>query len=71
MRSDLPTLTAEYGLFIDGDWRPGVEHFDVVDPATEERLTRVAQASATDVDAAVAAGRAALADRRWTALPPL
>lgn len=71
MRSDLPTLPAEHGLFIDGDWRSGGDLFDVVDPATEQLLTRVTHASLADVDDAVAAAGAALTERRWTGLAPL
>ncbi|GAB2888250.1 aldehyde dehydrogenase family protein [Streptomyces mayteni] len=43
----------------------------VVDPATEEVLTTVAQATDADVDAAVAAATTAHADRRWRGLDPL
>lgn len=71
MRNDLPDLPAEHGLFIDGEWRPGTAMFDVTDPATEEVITRVAQAGKEDVGAAVTAARAALMARRWTGLSPL
>ncbi|MEU6608266.1 aldehyde dehydrogenase family protein [Streptomyces shenzhenensis] len=71
MRHALPTLPDSQSLFIDGAWRPGEDLFDVVDPATEEVLTRVPQASMADVDAAVAAARRALTDRAWTGLAPL
>ncbi|MFJ5841660.1 aldehyde dehydrogenase family protein [Streptomyces shenzhenensis] len=71
MRHALPTLPDSQSLFIDGAWRPGEDLFDVVDPATEEVLTRVPQASTADVDAAVAAARRALTDRAWTGLAPL
>ncbi|MFD5316613.1 aldehyde dehydrogenase family protein [Streptomyces sp. NPDC127098] len=43
----------------------------VVDPATEEVLTTVAQAEDADVDAAVMAAATAHADRRWRGLAPL
>ncbi|RMB82641.1 aldehyde dehydrogenase [Streptomyces shenzhenensis] len=71
MRHALPALPDSQSLFIDGAWRPGEDLFDVVDPATEEVLTRVPQASMADVDAAVAAARRALTDRAWTGLAPL
>ncbi|MFE7977830.1 aldehyde dehydrogenase family protein [Streptomyces shenzhenensis] len=71
MRHALPTLPDSQSLFIDGAWRPGEDLFDVVDPATEEVLTRVPQASTADVDAAVAAARRTLTDRAWTGLAPL
>ncbi|MEU1300191.1 aldehyde dehydrogenase family protein [Streptomyces shenzhenensis] len=71
MRHALPALPDSQSLFIDGAWRPGEDLFDVVDPATEEVLTRVPQASMADVDAAVAAARRSLTDRAWTGLAPL
>jgi succinate-semialdehyde dehydrogenase / glutarate-semialdehyde dehydrogenase len=62
--SSVPT-----GLFIGGEWRPastGAE-LDVVDPATERPLTRIADASASDAVAALDA--AAAAQDRWAATP--
>ncbi len=54
----------ETRLFVDGEWRDGKEGWlDVVDPATEEPVTRVALASSTDVDDAVAAANTAF--RPW------
>src|SRR5438105_665621 len=52
----------EFGLFIGGRWVKGEsgESFDVLNPATTERLARVTQAGPGDVDAAVAAARRAL-----------
>jgi aldehyde dehydrogenase (NAD+) len=49
-------------LFIDNQWQPSASGrtMDVVNPATEEVITTVASAGAVDVDAAVAAARAAL-----------
>ena len=59
-----------FGLFIGGEWRPtpGGEHFDTVDPSNGEKLAAVAQGSATDIDAAVRAARAAAP--KWRALTP-
>ncbi|WP_295980878.1 aldehyde dehydrogenase family protein [uncultured Variovorax sp.] len=50
-----------FGHFIDGRFTPVAEgaHFDTAEPATGQRLARIAQGSAKDVDAAVAAARAA------------
>ena len=50
-----------FGHFIDGRFTPAAEgaHFDTAEPATGQRLARIAQGSAKDVDAAVAAARAA------------
>ncbi len=55
-------------LFIGGEWREprGGEYFDTHNPATNKPLARLAQAGADDVDAAVAAARAALPG--WQAL---
>jgi acyl-CoA reductase-like NAD-dependent aldehyde dehydrogenase len=49
-------------LFIDNEWRPasGGRTMEVINPATEEVIATVASADASDVDAAVAAARAAL-----------
>lgn len=46
-------------LFINGEWRDaeGGRTFDTINPATGDALTQVAEASAADVDAAVAAAR--------------
>ena len=50
-------------LLIDGQWRETTKAFDSINPATGQVLTRVAEASASDVDQAVAAARIALEDR--------
>ncbi|HXF94991.1 MAG TPA: aldehyde dehydrogenase family protein [Gemmatimonadales bacterium] len=52
----------EFGHFIGGEWvaPDSGEMFDTVNPATTERLARVAQGDAADVDRAVRAARAAL-----------
>ncbi|HEU4538435.1 MAG TPA: gamma-aminobutyraldehyde dehydrogenase [Polyangiaceae bacterium] len=56
-------------LFIDGDFQPGEGEADeVVNPATGERIARVAGASARQVDAAVAAATAAAAG--WAKVAP-
>ena len=56
-----PEINSEYGLFIDGEFRKSSSGkvFDTVNPATGERLARVALADEADVDAAMAAARAA------------
>jgi aldehyde dehydrogenase (NAD+) len=53
-------------LLINNEWRASVsgKTMDVVNPATEEIIAAVAAADASDVDAAVAAARAAL-DGPW------
>ena len=62
----------EYRLFIGGEWVDAAsgETFDTVDPATGAAWARVPEAGAADVDAAVRAARAALADPAWADLTP-
>jgi aldehyde dehydrogenase (NAD+) len=55
-----------FGSYIGGAWVTGGETFETRNPATGELLATVATASAADVDAAVAAARAALP--AWKAL---
>jgi aldehyde dehydrogenase (NAD+) len=57
-------------LFINGEWRDaaGGKTLEVVNPATEEVIADVASAEPSDVDAAVAAARAAV-DGPWGKLP--
>jgi aldehyde dehydrogenase (NAD+) len=55
-------LRDEYGLFIDGEFRPGTgATFDTISPADESRIATIASASEADVDTAVAAARRAYA----------
>lgn len=62
----------EYGLYINGEWiEPGNRTLiDVDNPATEDIIARVAEATEDDVDKAVKAARAAHDDGRWSALSP-
>ncbi|HEY2574308.1 MAG TPA: aldehyde dehydrogenase family protein, partial [Verrucomicrobiaceae bacterium] len=57
-----------FGHFINGAWQePAADgYFDTIDPSNGEKLAAVAQGTAQDVDAAVAAARCALAP--WQAL---
>jgi len=67
--TDVVRIAAEHGLFIGGAFvepKAG-RRFATVNPATEERLSDVAEADADDVDAAVAAARAALP--AWSRAP--
>src|ERR1700691_2396000 len=59
-------LRESYGLFIDGEFTDPSRHesFLTLNPATEEPLANVAQASSEDVDRAVAAARRAY-DTVW------
>lgn len=73
--NDLSRLTAkaaafiggEKGLFIGGEWRAAEsgETLPVVDPSSGREVGRIAQAGASDVDAAVASARRALEDPAW------
>lgn len=48
-------LNRQYGLFIDGAWRPSADGktFDSFCPATGDKLASCAEATSQDVDAAV------------------
>ena len=54
----------EYRLFIGGEWVDAASGatFETVDPATGAAWARVPEAAEADIDAAVRAARAALAD---------
>jgi aldehyde dehydrogenase (NAD+) len=56
-------------FYIDGAWvdPAGVDELPVINPATEEAITRIALGSATDVDKAVAAAKRAFASYSETA----
>jgi aldehyde dehydrogenase (NAD+) len=58
----MPATVLEKHLLINNEWRPSSsgKTMEVVNPATEEVIASVASAGAADVDAAVAAARAAL-----------
>ena len=62
---------APHGLLIDGSWQAGSATFATVDPATGETLAQVSEASAADVDRAVAAARTALETGAWPAMMPM
>jgi aldehyde dehydrogenase (NAD+) len=67
---EIVSIQPRYGLFIGGDFvepRSGT-WFETIDPATEERLSEVAEAGPEDVDRAVAAARDA-SESSWGALP--
>jgi phenylacetaldehyde dehydrogenase len=66
-------VAAEHGLFIGGRWRPSDsgETITSLDPATGRPLATLARGNESDVDAAVAAARAALGDPAWRDIDPL
>lgn len=61
-----------YGLYICGQWMlpEGRKMIEVDNPATEEVIARVVEATAEDVEAAVKAARASHDDGRWSSLSP-
>jgi aldehyde dehydrogenase (NAD+) len=62
-------IKPSYGLFVGGEFVPGEgSRFKTVNPATEEVLAEVVDASASDVDSAVAAARTAFEDV-WVRMP--
>lgn len=72
-RSTVEALPAFHPFFLAGSWIDAGERTlrEVIDPATQEVLTTVADATTADVDAAVAAAAEAHRDRRWRGIPPL
>ena len=58
-------------LFIDGTWRPGGHEASlaVENPATEETITHVAQASVDDARRAISAARRAFDEGPWPRMP--
>jgi acyl-CoA reductase-like NAD-dependent aldehyde dehydrogenase len=73
IRSTVTALPTFEPFFLAGEWIPAGdrETFDVIDPATQEVVTSVAQATDADVDAAVAAAVLSHRDGRWKGLAPL
>jgi aldehyde dehydrogenase (NAD+) len=63
---DVVTLRERYGLFIGGEWVAAQEHFTTISPRDESPLAEVGQASAADVETAVAAARDAF--KSWSRL---
>jgi len=68
--AEIVSISAEYGLFIDGDFSPAADgrQFPTINPATEEPLAQVALAGGADVDRAVIAARHAY-ERVWGPMP--
>ncbi len=66
--SDIP----QFSLIINGERREPLsgEYMDVTNPATGEVIARAAMGNSDDVDAAVAAARAAFNDKAWRQMPP-
>lgn len=64
-------IKPQYDLFINGKFEKpsSKKYFATINPATEEKLSEVAEANATDVDKAVKAARTAY-DKTWSKMPP-
>jgi len=69
--TDHATIDERYGLFIDGEFVSPAKrrYFDSINPASEQVLSRVAEAREADVDRAVAAARRAY-EGSWSKLAP-
>jgi len=69
--TDHVRIAKRYGLFIDGDFvaPESGRYFDTVNPANEEKLSRVAEAGEADVDKAVRAAREAYR-KTWSKMKP-
>jgi len=63
-------INPRYELFINGKFEKpsSKKYFDTINPATEEKLSEVADANAADVDKAVKAARTAY-DTTWSKMP--
>jgi aldehyde dehydrogenase (NAD+) len=66
---DIVELRERYGHFVGGQWLEPSETYTTINPATEEPLAEVGQATPAEVGAAVDAARAAFEDG-WSALAP-
>ncbi|BBX21704.1 aldehyde dehydrogenase [Mycolicibacter terrae] len=66
------TPLATRGLYIDGGWTDGTgdDPITVLNPATEEAIAEVPQATVEDIDAAVGAARRAFDEGPWPAMTP-
>src|SRR6185295_16041115 len=64
------SIKPQYDLFINGEWvKPsGNKYFDTINPATEEKLSEVAEANVADVDKAVSAARRSY-EKVWKKMP--
>ena len=69
--TDHVRIDKRYGLFINGEFVAPEKgrYFDTVNPATEEKLSRVAEAGPADVDKAVNAARDAYR-KTWSKMKP-
>ena len=64
-------IDAQYDLFINGKFEKpqSKKYFATINPATEEKLSMIAEANTADVNKAVVAARTAY-DKTWKKMPP-
>jgi aldehyde dehydrogenase (NAD+) len=64
------SIKPRYDLFINGEWQAPAskKYFATINPATEEKLSEVAEANAVDVNKAVTSARAAY-ENSWKKMP--
>ena len=64
------TISKQYDLFINGEWKKPLtkKYFDTINPATEEKISEVAEAGNSDVNLAVNAARQAY-EKTWGRMP--
>jgi aldehyde dehydrogenase (NAD+) len=65
---EIVTLRKRYGHFVGGEWLEPAETYTTIDPASEEPLAEVGQATGEEVELAVRAARDAF-ENGWSALP--
>jgi len=64
---EIVSLRERYGLFVGGEWLEPKETYTTIDPASEEPLAEVGQATEQEVELAVGAARDAF-ENGWSAL---
>ena len=64
---EIVNLRERYGLFVGGEWLEPKETYTTIDPASEEPLAEVGQATEGEVELAVGAAREAF-ENGWSAL---
>jgi aldehyde dehydrogenase (NAD+) len=65
---EIVSLRERYGHFVGGEWLEPAETYTTIDPASEERLAEVGQATEEEVQLAVRTAQEAFEDG-WSALP--
>jgi aldehyde dehydrogenase (NAD+) len=65
---EIVELRERYGHFVGGEWLEPQETYTTIDPASEEPLAEIGQATEAEVEVAVSAAREAY-ENGWSALP--